>query len=187
MWRLLSIAIAAGGCNSWFGIDSIPYAGPADAASSTDSSDGAVVDAGPLNLKIDLSGSGSGSVVDNQGKIACGNGGTTCTATYPPNTTVTLTPTATADGVSEFNLWGDACLRQNTNDGTPWFPNCVLAVGGDVTVSADFETGEVVNLIPDSSASDPGAVITDTDAQHCNSGSTCTFLFRGGSSPSWIS
>jgi hypothetical protein len=171
MWA--GIVIAAG-CNRLFGIDQIPYAGPVDAARG-DSGSGAIdADLGPLDLTVELTGTTVGSVVDDQMGLTCtGASGTTCVQHYPGGTRVTLMASATFP--AEFAAWGGVCLDQNANDP----PTCVLATGGALTVTADFESGDVLNLIPsnENQADGVNGAYIGVDGMQCQSGSTCTYLF----------
>ncbi len=164
--------VIAAGCNRLFGIDQIPYAGP---ASDADGGSGAIdADLEPLDLTVELTGTTVGSVVDDQMKLSCtGASGTKCVQSYPPGTHVKLTPSATLP--AEFAAWGGACVDQN-GDATP---SCIVAADGAVAVTADFESGDVLNIIPSSSnqaSGVPGAYIS-VGGSDCQSGSACTYLF----------
>ena len=173
------LAFALAGCGQIFGIDRIPYAGPADGNVPGDASDAATSDAGsPLALTVELQGSGSGTVNDDSGTIACGGGSTACSATFPAGAKVTLRPTASTS--SAFDLWLGGCLGQNVND-NPAEPACTLDSGGAITVVADFEssTAEVLNLVPTSgTGADTNAYITAQYGGPCPSGQACIFTIE---------
>jgi hypothetical protein len=76
-------------------------------------------------LTVTLGGDGSGTVTDGSGAIDCTTG--TCTASFDPATSVTLTPTP-APG-SAFTGFGTACTGQT----------CTLVMSDDATVTADFD------------------------------------------------
>jgi len=58
----------------------------------------------PVTLSVSKSGTGSGTVSSSPSGISCG---TTCSASYPSGTSVTLTETTTTG--STFGGWGGAC------------------------------------------------------------------------------
>jgi hypothetical protein len=77
-------------------------------------------------LSVTKAGTGSGSVSSNPAGISCGS---TCSATYPSGTTVTLTA-APASG-STFTGWSGGC------SGTG---NCTVITNANVTITATFTT-----------------------------------------------
>lgn len=85
-----------------------------------------------FSVQITKSGDGEGIVSDDMGKLSCAPTQPTCSAQYAPNTTVTLTATATvATNVSRFVAWSGSC---SGTDGT-----CTLMMTGDKTVGAQFD------------------------------------------------
>ena len=56
---------------------------------------------------LSLSVSGPGTVTSDTGGIVCGRGGTSCSATFPAGTQVTLTSTPDFGGL--FGRWSDPC------------------------------------------------------------------------------
>ena len=63
----------------------------------------------PQQLTVNLAGTGIGTVISNPAGISCNP---TCVATFPYNTSVTLTATAGAD--STFTGWSGACTGTGT-------------------------------------------------------------------------
>ena len=87
--------------------------------------------ASQYTLSVTLpAGTGGGAVnggsVSKSSSIACTTG--TCTATYPPLTSITLTETP--DSISTFGSWGGACSGSK--------PTCTFSMAGDLTVTATF-------------------------------------------------
>jgi hypothetical protein len=78
-------------------------------------------------LRVTLAGSGSGSISSTPAGLACV--GTTCTATFPTGTTVTLAATAAPKSV--FGGWTGQC------NGTA---ACAPVMSGDVSITAAFES-----------------------------------------------
>jgi Bacterial Ig domain/K319L-like, PKD domain/Bacterial pre-peptidase C-terminal domain/Divergent InlB B-repeat domain len=76
-------------------------------------------------FSLSLTKTGRGTVTSNPGGINCG---TTCSASFPIGTTVTLTATAAA-GSSFVMGWGGAC----TGNGL-----CTVTVSEDISISATF-------------------------------------------------
>jgi hypothetical protein len=171
------VVLVAAGCNRLFDIAEIPYAGPVDAARLTDGGGSGIdADLGPLDLTVELTGMSVGSIVDDQMKLNCvGASGTTCQQSYPSGH-VKLTPSTTPP--AEFAAWGSACVDQNGNDP----PSCVLTTGGAVTVTADFESGNVLNVIPSSNNQADGVAgaFISVDGSPCQAGSACTYAFPAG-------
>ena len=85
-------------------------------------------------LGITTSGTGSGTVTDNLGEIACSgaNGATLglCSGPYAGGTTVTLT--AASSGTSIFAGWGGACSSFGAAS------SCLVTMNSALTVSAAF-------------------------------------------------
>ena len=74
--------------------------------------------------------SAGGSVTSNPAGINCP---TTCSATYPPDESVTLT--AVADSGFDFDSWGDACAAETSN-------TCTLTLNADTNVQVSFEPAD---------------------------------------------
>ena len=82
---------------------------------------------GTYTLTVTKQGSGSGTVTSNDGNINCGS---TCSATYQPNTQVTLT--ASPASGSTFGGWSGACSGTGS---------CALTMNSDKQVTATFNGG----------------------------------------------
>jgi hypothetical protein len=78
-------------------------------------------------LTVQLGGAGAGKVTGDD-KLDCGNGGTTCTASFAPGTVVALGQAARADSV--FTGWGIVC----TGTGP-----CNVKMNAAKTVRATFQ------------------------------------------------
>jgi phospholipase C len=87
-----------------------------------------------ITLTVTLAGTGSGTVTSSPSGINCTTG--TCSASFAPNTQVTLT--ATPSGSDVFNGWTGAC----TGTG-----NCTLPLTAAATVTATFNPGGTINAI----------------------------------------
>jgi phospholipase C len=81
----------------------------------------------PFTVTVTPAGGGSGMVTSAPSGIDCGSNGSTCTATFQPDTQVTLT--ATADSGFQFAGWSGAC--SGTGD-------CTVPSGTNSTMTATF-------------------------------------------------
>ena len=86
-------------------------------------------------LSVSLGGSGTGTVTSTPAGINCG---TTCSASFPPQTQVTLTETPGANSL--FGGWGGACSSSGTNS------TCTLTLSASQQVSATFN-GANISLV----------------------------------------
>ncbi len=87
----------------------------------------------PVDLNVTVTGTG-GIVVG--GGISCtSTGGTSCSATSPSGTVVTLTAATTSTGIT-FTGWGGDCLSNATS------PTCVLTLSATKNVTAVFDVVE---------------------------------------------
>ena len=77
-------------------------------------------------LTVNKTGTGSGTVTSSPSGIDCGS---TCSASYAPGTTVTLTPTPTSN-YHRFTDWSGACTETGA---------CVVTMDADKSVTANFE------------------------------------------------
>jgi hypothetical protein len=109
-----------------------------------------------VNLSVAVTGSegevtGAGIDCTNAGEASCMTG-------FPPGSMVQLTPTA--QDPSAFNLWGAGCANQNIYD-SPAPPSCILTMNADTSVTADFASDFVLDLIPSpDSIRDPATQLT---------------------------
>ena len=105
-----------------------PHSGGSDAFVVKLNSKGELESTGPkINLTISKSGTGSGSVTSNPAGINCGS---TCSATFPKDTTINLTATP-AEG-SVFVGWAGDCTGAGTN------PECIVTMDASKNVTARF-------------------------------------------------
>jgi hypothetical protein len=115
-------------------------------------------------LSVTKSGVGSGIVTSSPSGINCGS---TCSAQFSPETSVTLT--ATADGGSTFTGWsGGGC----TGTGT-----CTVTMNSNISVSASFSTA--TSTLSVSVIGSPGGKVTSSPAG-IDCGSTCSANFNNG-------
>ncbi len=82
-------------------------------------------------LTVTMSGNGTGTVSSSPAGINCTTGAATdCTATFPPNTAVTLTETTTLP--NNFSGWSGACTGNST---------CAVTLSAASNVTATFALG----------------------------------------------
>ncbi len=119
-----------------------------------------------VTLTVTKSGSGTGTVSSNPSGINCGS---TCTYSFPANSTVTLTeiPGATTN----FAGWSGACSGTGTT--------CTLVMDGPKSVGAQFNAA-TATLTVTKSGSGVGTVSSNPSGINC--GSTCTYSFPLNSS-----
>jgi hypothetical protein len=84
----------------------------------------------PRQLTVTKSGLGTGTITSSPAQLSCG---TSCSATFPNGTSVTLS--AAPDKGSTFAGWGDACSGTST---------CTLTMDADKSVSATFSVAAPV-------------------------------------------
>ena len=131
-----------------------------------------------VNLAVAVTGS-EGEVTGNG--IDCTNAGeATCMMGFPPGSMVQLTPTA--QDPSAFNLWGAGCANQNIYDsGAP--PSCILMLNAATSVTADFASDFVLDLIPSpNSILDPATALT-VNGVACDPTVGCTTHWSTGAEP----
>lgn len=115
-------------------------------------------------LSVSLTGTGQGSVVSNPAGINCGS---TCSATFPPATQVTLTATAAAN--STFVGWSGACSNSTST--------CVVSLSNSQQVTAMFN---IVQSNPTLSVSVSGSGSVSSNPSGISCPSTCTAGFKSG-------
>ena len=112
-------------------------------------------------LTVALAGTGTGTVTSSTGGINCG---TVCSASYAPNTVVTLTETAT--GGSAFAGWSGACSGMGA---------CSVTLAASSAVTATFTAANVA-LTVTLAGTGQGTVVSSPAGINCTSGS-CTASF----------
>ena len=115
-------------------------------------------------LTVTLAGTGTGTVTSSTGGINCG---TVCSASFAPNTVVTLTETP-ASG-STFAGWSGACSGTGA---------CSVTVAANSTVTATFTASTVANLAltVTLAGTGTGTVVSSPAGISCATGS-CTASF----------
>ena len=106
------------------------YAQYRDGAGNQSSSSSDAISYSPVTstLTVSLAGSATGTVTSSPTGISCSP---TCSASFPPNTQVTLTPSAGPGGT--FSEWRGAC--------TGTAPTCLVTVNAAKSVTAVFSRG----------------------------------------------
>ncbi len=115
----------------------------------------------PQTLTVDISGTGSGVITSNPAGIVCGS---TCSAAFSYNTSVTLT--AEASPGSSFTGWSDA--------GCPGIGVCVVTMTAARSISASF-TINYYQLIINKSGTGNGSITSFPAGINC--GTTCVYSF----------
>jgi len=113
-------------------------------------------------LTVSLAGTGTGTVMSSTGGINCG---TVCSASFAPNTVVTLSETP-ASG-STFAGWSGAC----TGTGA-----CSVTITGSSAVTATFTAAANVALTVTLAGTGTGTVVSSPAGISCTTGS-CTANF----------
>ncbi|MCB9654937.1 MAG: carboxypeptidase regulatory-like domain-containing protein, partial [Deltaproteobacteria bacterium] len=119
---------------------------------------GAAFDANAFALTVLRNGGGSGRVVSEPSGINCGS---TCTAFFDRDSTVTLT--ATPNAGSEFGAWGGVCSGKT--------PTCQVTMDDARSVRARFDVPQA-QLVVNKSGTGAGRVTSDVGDLDC--GATCT-------------
>lgn len=116
------------------------------------------------SLVVTKAGNGAGTVISSPAGIDCG---TTCTATYPPSTSVTLN--AVADAGSTFVGWsGGGCSGTGL---------CTVLMTAPTSVSATFTLNQYTLTVSKAGAG-TGTVTSAPAGINC--GATCSALFDYG-------
>lgn len=126
--------------------------------------------ASPQTLTVVLAGTGAGVVTATPGGLTCS--GSTCSASYPYGTSVTLTAQP-ATG-STFDGW--------STPGCTGTGSCIVAMTQARSVPASFSSGPQT-LTVTVSGSGQGTVLTDDKSIQCSSGAAagCQFAYPYGS------
>jgi len=82
-----------------------------------------------VNLTVNITGGGSGTVTSSDNTLSCTNAAGTCSSVYIPGSSISLT--ATPSGSSIFGSWSGACTGTDPN-------KCSIALKSDETVTATF-------------------------------------------------
>jgi hypothetical protein len=109
-------------------------------------------------LSVTRSGDGTGTVTSAPAGITCG---ATCSASYDPSTTITLTAAAADD--STFAGWSGAC--------TGTAPTCAVALSEDRAVTASFDRKRRLSI----ALQGRGTVASAPAGIDCPSGCAATF------------
>jgi uncharacterized repeat protein (TIGR01451 family) len=115
----------------------------------------------PLALTVSTTGAGSGTVDSTPSGIACGS---TCSASFAPGTSVTLSPTAAAG--STFAGWGGACSGTGA---------CSVTMSAPASVTASFQPSVQPLSV---STSGSGSVTSTPAGIDCGATCTASFPFR---------
>ncbi|MFL5397575.1 MAG: hypothetical protein ACJ79P_06700, partial [Myxococcales bacterium] len=118
VWFILSLALVACGPQG-----TVTGSGGESGSGGGGGSGGAAVH----TLKVTVTG--NGSVTSTPAGIDCG---TSCTASFPQGTAITLTPTPTPGSGSNLAEWSGACAGTNP---------CIVLLDADATVGATFVAG----------------------------------------------
>ncbi len=82
-------------------------------------------------LRLTVSVQGQGKVTSSPAGINCGLGSTTCDATFPSGSQVTLTATPATTGGWKFNHWERSCEGSTS-------PTCTVTMNSDLQAKAVF-------------------------------------------------
>ncbi|HJR44525.1 MAG TPA: hypothetical protein VJ927_02875 [Actinomycetota bacterium] len=121
---------------------------------------------GEFSLSVAKSGDGLGTVSDNQSKINCG---TSCGASYPEGTSVTLTASPDAATQAKFAGWTGACTGTTTT--------CTVTMDADKSVTAGFSKAGTFLLTVSKGGTGTGTVTSTsapTQPAQINCGTTCS-------------
>jgi Divergent InlB B-repeat domain/Abnormal spindle-like microcephaly-assoc'd, ASPM-SPD-2-Hydin len=121
--------------------------------------------AGPFQVSIRSSGTGSGNVVSDPAGISCGSSGSSCAGSFATGTSITLI--ATPDQNSIFAGWGLACSGKRS---------CNLDMKADKQVMATFTALPVLTVAPNDNGS--GHITSSPAGIDC--GGTCSAGFNFG-------
>jgi hypothetical protein len=138
------------------------------------------VEPGFATLTIVGSGSGDGTVTSAPAGISCtitdGVATGDCTESYQQGTNVTLSATASANGVHQFDGWG------GTGETCPGVEPCAVTMDGDLTVTAFFT--QYFTLTVQGSGNGTGTVAGSNGIDCAVSAGatqgTCSALFQEG-------
>lgn len=119
-------------------------------------------------LTVALSGTGNGNVTSKPSGISCGQ---TCSASFDPNTLVTLTATAAAN--SSFAGWsGGGCSGAN--------PTCTVTLGASEKVTATFTPTQAASVLSVIVAGTGKGTVTSSPPGINNCATSCKANFPEG-------
>src|SRR5207302_5298574 len=126
------------------------------------------------NLSASVSGLGVGSVTSSPKRINCGSAGSSCSAAFAANISVTLT--ATPQTGSQFSSWSGAC--------SGWELTCTVGMTSGRTVTAEFsdDTPPSGTIRPPARLRSPAVARFDEPVHHVT-GSDFVIHAGGGTSP----
>ena len=119
----------------------------------------------PVQLTVNETGTGKGMITSNPAGINCGS---TCTATFPPGTTVALTVVPAPN--TKFNGWSGAC----TGTGT-----CSVVLSASTSVTASFTGPPLEQLSVTLAGRGSGTVTSNPTGINCPQ--SCSGNFPKGS------
>src|SRR3954453_5408288 len=122
-----------------------------------------------FQLTVQSAGSGAGTITSSPAGINCGS---TCTASFPSGTAVTLS--ATANPTSAFAGWSGACSGTGA---------CTVTLNANSSVAAMFNANTPpppVNFQLTVQSAGTGAGIITSSPAGINCGATCTASFATG-------
>jgi len=117
-----------------------------------------------FQLTVQLSGNGSGTIASKPAGINCGS---TCTATFPTGTEVTLTATAAQN--STFSGWSGACNGQSS---------CTITLTSNTSLGAAFKVTPPDAIAVSVSGNGLGTIVSSPTGINC--GTVCTASFNPG-------
>ena len=120
-------------------------------------------------LTVTKDGTGTGSVTSTPSGINCGS---TCTATFPASTSITLTASAAAG--SQFAGWTGACSGSGLS--------CTVSLSSSLTVNAEFNTAVSSQYALQVSSAGGGSGTITSNPSGINCPGTCTANFNSGAS-----
>jgi hypothetical protein len=123
-------------------------------------------------LTVALSGT-PGEVTGGGIDCESSSGGPTCSMAYQPNSTVLLS--ATGEMGSVFDDWSGACMISSSS-------SCMLTMTGNLSTTADFETGagHVLNVKPEAGNSPDAGDTLMVGSTPCDVTNGCTIPYNGG-------